>query len=72
MIWEFYNTFSDFIKVPHFKIEELYAAISWTATTLSKEDNGQPETLGLLQSILKASVNAFTDDLKAKRDKHEK
>jgi hypothetical protein len=37
-IWEFYNTFSEFLKLPKFKIEELYAAINWDAKSKPSED----------------------------------
>jgi len=28
-IWEFYNGFSDFLKIPNFKIEDLEVSLKW-------------------------------------------
>jgi hypothetical protein len=46
-IWNFFNTFSEFLELPKFKIEELEASLRWNGKDESKDDNSQ-ETLGLL------------------------
>jgi hypothetical protein len=53
-IWEFFNTFSDFLKIPHFKMDELEAALRTQNKSPedSKDlDEASPETIGLLQTL---------------------
>ncbi len=61
-IWNFFNTFSEYLSVPKFKIEELEAALRWNGKDETKDDNSN-ETLGLLQLIFIRSVKLMTKDL---------
>ena len=37
-VWNFCNTFSEFLNVPHFKLEELEAALRWEGTHQSSDN----------------------------------
>lgn len=46
-IWDFFNTFNEYLGLHKFKIEELEASLRWNGKDDSKDDNSE-ETLGLL------------------------
>lgn len=47
VVWNFYNTFSEYFGLPKFKLEELEASLRWNGKEESKDAN-QHETIGLL------------------------
>lgn len=69
-IWNFFNTFSEYLSLPKFKLEELEASLRWSGKDETKDDNSH-ETLGLLQLIFKRSVKQMTKDLVEKHYKLE-
>jgi len=70
-IWEFFNTFSDFLKIPQFKLEEIEAALrSQNKSPEDSDDPPPPETIGLLQTLFNQSVTLLSADLRERHYKH--
>ena len=38
VVWNFFNTFSEFFNVPHFKLEELEASLRWDGSHQLNEE----------------------------------